>query len=755
MIFVQRRLVIAALALASSTAHADDPRDIFGLPKKPSKSTDTPDCADAATFGCSQSNDPFASTSPYALSTWLSADYLDRLPVADSSVDQVAHWATGASRDEAGVAIGGATGLENRWTVEGAPVDNLRSGVSELRVPLAFVSGIRVTAGGFAASDRTGLGGTIDATLVRGGDKHELESRAYFGLSADSPQRPRAAFTYSLYRLRVDDGFNFSGSVVAKGPLGHIAGGKAWYAVGLQQSQAHESFQWTAARLVDQNNDGDIDGLPYPALEPIAQRTVNTTDYSTPYMARVGWDRGVHHIDLTLIGEVDEQARFLTNASAQAAGIDRRTILGTGIATWHGDWAHTHARVQLSWQRSDRRDRARDSHANIPQVLTAYVPKTVADDPQVAQGCNDNRYPGINECPIITGYYATGGAGILVHSIADRPVTTAEVSHQIGNHVLEAGGTFEDATAAHHVEVHGRSDRALVVRRTRRCRQVLLRHVQRRRVRRVLVSQFLLDELAFAVRRGLRGGHLVTAAKHPHRRWAALRAHGRGAAAVLQRARSSHRHLVGLPRQRHVARVREHGPQLRVSPGRPRHDDHVARPRRSRTSSSSSRVVTAARWRMATSTASRPARRRWRRTSYSPACRSGWRTPFSSPAGSRAGTSAAASRTSPDGFINPGHADGDPAIRATEQGGAEVATSPTAHTTVRIGWMYGRTVGNYAGPYDPQTGAGAVRQSRTWTTASLRPPTTAACRPIRATASTSRAIAFTRSVLSISTWASA
>ncbi|HEY4055196.1 MAG TPA: hypothetical protein VGM39_01265, partial [Kofleriaceae bacterium] len=122
---MQRRIVLGAALALASTAYADDPRDIFGLPTKPKKSTDTPDCADVATFGCAQSSDPFAPTSPYALSTWLSADYLERLPVADATVEQVASWATGASRDEAGVSIGGATGMENRWTVEGAPVDNL------------------------------------------------------------------------------------------------------------------------------------------------------------------------------------------------------------------------------------------------------------------------------------------------------------------------------------------------------------------------------------------------------------------------------------------------------------------------------------------------------------------------------------------------------------------------------------------------------------------------------------------------------
>ncbi|HEY4180288.1 MAG TPA: TonB-dependent receptor [Kofleriaceae bacterium] len=703
---MQRRVVIgAALALASGTAQADDPRDIFGL-KKPPKTTDVPDCADQATFGCAQSTDPFTTTSPYALSTWLSADYLERLPVADSTVDQVAHWATGASRDDVGVSFGGATGLENRWTVEGAPVDNVRSGVSELRVPLSFVTGIRVTAGGFSAADRTSLGGTIDATLVKGGDKHEIEARIYGGVSADSPQKPRAAFTYSLYRLRTDDRGSFTGSVVAKGPLGHLAGGKAWYAAGIAPSLSRTSFQWTASRLVDQNDDGTIDGLPFPALEPIEKRTVDATDYSVPYMARVGWDRGVHHVDLTLIGQVDEQARFLTNASAQAAGTERRTILATGIATWHGDWAHTHARVQLSWQRSDRDDHARDGQAaNMPQLLTAYVPTMVADDPQVAQGCNDNRYPQINQCPLITGYYASGGAGTLVHSIADRPVTTAEISHQVGNHVLKAGGTFEDAllrtTSTYtggqlvrslfdgHVDAakfyfdtcsedasgacsyrdssttNWRARYAAAYAEDTWSPQPNIRIDGGLRYERMTVEpQLKLNGLA--PRTGISwdflGNGMSRAFASMGRSYAYLPA-GLGET-ITSRDRIVHDVITGQPGGH--GRTLEDGSVYIVADGtEPMAQDELL---------AGIQVGLANAFLMTGWVQGRYLRR--------------------------------GLETTPEGFINPGSKDGDPAIRTSEQGGVEVATSPTARTTVRVGWMYGRTVGNFAGPYDPQTGAG-------------------------------------------------
>ena len=55
-----------------------------------------------------------------------------------------------------------------------------------------------------------------------------------------------------------------------------------------------------------------------------------------------------------------------------------------------------------------------------PQLLSAYVPDSLEDDPSLAAACNDNAFPQINQCAVPQGYFASGGAGLLVHSIGDR-----------------------------------------------------------------------------------------------------------------------------------------------------------------------------------------------------------------------------------------------------------------------------------------------------------------------------------------------
>jgi hypothetical protein len=61
--------------------------------------------------------------------------------------------------------------------------------------------------------------------------------------------------------------------------------------------------------------------------------------------------------------------------------------------------------------------------------------------------------------------------------------------------------------------------------------------------------------------------------------------------------------------------------------------------------------------------------------------------------------------TLPNGLDNPGRYGGTPAIRDTGIVAAEIATSPTASLGLRVGYMYGRTIGSWTGAFDPRQGA--------------------------------------------------
>jgi hypothetical protein len=443
-----RLIAIAGLVVlaVSGVAHADE--DLFGLKKQQPGAASRIRCDDAHGFGCAYASDPFDEVSPYALRTWLPASYLLRLPIADARHDQIAQYAVGATRDDAGVSFGGATGLEDRWTIDGAPADNPRTGNFETRVPVTFLDGILVTAGGFAARDRTSTGGTIDAQLRTGTPTHEVEAYVWAGVTAPGRARPIQPFEYQLRRLAVDAGPDVNASVVATGPLPPLAGGRTWYAAGIAPTFASTDFTWTAARLVDRDGDGVEDFADRQfILEPIETTEAHTIDYLVPGMARVGWQRGPHDVALTLIGHAARDTFMFANATLHAAGRDRTSWIGDGIATWRGRWPATRARVQLAWHRSVRREAAHSARAaGIPQLGAIYFDE-LADDPRLAAACNDGAgdpYPMIQNCPVPVGFFRSGGAGLLTDFIGDRPTSTADVTHRRGRHVLRTGATLED-----------------------------------------------------------------------------------------------------------------------------------------------------------------------------------------------------------------------------------------------------------------------------------------------------------------------
>ena len=444
--------VAASLALLAASAGElrANPRDAFGLP---TKGTEKPvDCSDGTDFGCARATDPMAEFVPYALSEWLSAKYLLSLPVADSTHDSVAGYALGASRDEAGPNFAGANGLENRWTINGAPSDSARTGAADTRVPLTFLDGIMVTSGGFAARDRTSTGGMIDAQLRKGTATHELEAHVWAGLSAAARHAVTTPDTYQVRTGTLDPGPGVSASIVATGPLGTHLGGTTWYVLGIAPAITRNDFNFSASRRSDKDNDGVPDGAPgLLTTDPIETNKLTPTNYAVPLLARAGLDRGPHHLDLSIVGSVASATRFLFNSTLQSGGVDATNIIGDGIATYRGEWKDTHARLQVAWHHNAHTESARDPNAaEIPQQLTAYVPDPLPQDQVLGLRCSDDSlgdpYPKLANCPVPLGWFYSGGAGLLTNLTADRITGTADVAHRIDHNVVRIGATAENAS---------------------------------------------------------------------------------------------------------------------------------------------------------------------------------------------------------------------------------------------------------------------------------------------------------------------
>lgn len=708
-----RRYVVGSLLVSCATlAHADDPRDVFGLGKKPAAEQESVDCGDGTEFGCVTATDPLAEApSPYALATWLPAKYLLALPVANATHNVVAHFALGAGRDEAGPTFGGATGLENRWLVGGAPADGLRTGVADPAIPLTFLDGMWVSAGGFAARDRVSTGGQIDVRLRSGTTDHELEAYAWAGWSAANRHGAIPPNSYFVRRGIVDFGPEVAASIVGTGPLGDVLGGTAWYAAGVAPELGSTKFTWTAATIEDVDNDGNPDGYPgVVATDFIHRYSRSPLSWRVPYMLRAGFDRGVHHADISIVGSAGSDVRYLFNSTLQAAGVDGITFVGDAIATWRGQWKNTHARGQLAWFRTMRRESARDpAAAGIPQQLSAYVPVPIAEDPALNTACSDDpatdRFPMVPNCPVPFGWFYSGGAGLLVDSTGDRPTLSADVAHRIGNNVVRLGATGEDTRLVNESSFTGGAQiRSLfrghtAVRRfadadapcstdpTLPCPTVDTSELSyRTRYTAAYLEDTWHATPDIAVDAGLRwelmwvgpvlhfsdqlsprlgmswdplGGGRSRVWTSMGRAYAHLPA-GLGPT-IIRRDKTVDETTFGSNQSRSI----DGGAPIAVSAAiQPIAQDELT----AGAQVALHRAVRLTMW----------AQGRWLRRGI---------------------------ETTPMGFDNPGRLGGTAATRDTGIFAAEVATSPTAKTVLRVGYMYGRTIGSWTGAYDPRQGA--------------------------------------------------
>ena len=182
------------------------------------------------------------------------------------------------------------------------------------------------------------------------------------------------------------------------------------------------------------------------------QRTLETTSERTtpsviPAMLRLGYDRGPHHVTLTGLGELTHDTRAFFDSTLQSGSIDRTTFIGDAIADYRGDFGDTHVHVEASYHDNLHRESAHDpAAANIPQNLDAYVPTTLPDDPVLAAACTAARTDKFEPCPVPTGFFFNGGAGLLTDTDAARSTYTADVARRFGRNVVRVGATTEDST---------------------------------------------------------------------------------------------------------------------------------------------------------------------------------------------------------------------------------------------------------------------------------------------------------------------
>ena len=114
-----------------------------------------------------------------------------------------------------GANFSGATGLENRYLIDGSEVTDPYLGVRGLGIPYNFIKDIEVRSGGYAAEYKSTLGGIVNATTYSGGNEISGQAFGFYtsnGLSANpyTPAESRTTRGFSSY----DVGLGIGGPIL-------------------------------------------------------------------------------------------------------------------------------------------------------------------------------------------------------------------------------------------------------------------------------------------------------------------------------------------------------------------------------------------------------------------------------------------------------------------------------------------------------------------------------------------------------------
>ena len=512
--------------------------------------------------------------------TWLPASYLLSLPIANATQIDVASYALGAARDRSRRQLRrrerAREPLDDRRRAGRRPAHRRRRYARPADVPRRAVRHRRRIHRARSHVDRRHDRRAACCTAPR-------STRSMRACGWAGPPTPRHAPRSRRRRTTcargvVDAGPDASASLVATGPLAHAAlRGTRPASRRACDARTSRSRRRT---LVDRDGDGVPDGLPgIVTTDPIERDARTPTDLrrAGDGARRLGSRRRITSSSRSSARSFDD-TRFLFNSTLQAAASTARTLVGDAIATWREHVArHAPARAGRVAPRAAPRVGARPVGREHAAAAQRVRPDRARARIRRSRGaCSDtaanDRFPKLTNCPIPIGWFASGGAGPLADTTGDRPSLTADIAHRFGNNVVRAGATGEDTRLVTETRFTGGAQ----------IRSLFPGHMSERQFLdpdspcerdRPLPDRRLERSLRYRTRytAAYARGHVARRAEHPGRRRHALGADvGRLGAALLERARAAARRQLGSARQRPLARVDEHGPQLRAAAGRAR-----------------------------------------------------------------------------------------------------------------------------------------------------------------------------------------
>ncbi len=390
--------------------------------------------------------------------------FMQNVPLGRTYGDVIER-APGAFVDPSGnVSIGGATGLENIYLVNGLNVTgveygNLEAGVPTVgggtNLPIEFLTQLDVNSGGYQAEYGGAMGGVINTVLKSGSNEFHGSAFLYYSpywLAADP--NPVIILGKSLGYERKPD-FDTSIGVEVGGP---IIKDKLFFWAGFAPRFTNTHVFRLTYALQDQNMDGvaDTDANGRPLMTPLTNWTARIPESHKTYYYAGTLDfvpRPEHHLTLTLMGspnfntELGNRVNGVSFASDPRWAQEELTKVNTDVnAHWTSKLFDHHWQIDAitGYHSEYFYDRSPFDDLNGQNQLEYWGANL--SDLEHAPGCEPTA-SGFQPCPVDN--YHTGGFGLEKKYTAGRYTAELKFANLFeagGHHEVKYGWHLESAT---------------------------------------------------------------------------------------------------------------------------------------------------------------------------------------------------------------------------------------------------------------------------------------------------------------------
>ncbi len=397
-----------------------------------------------------------------------------------------------ATRDSAGISLGGTTGAESKYTVDGADITNPAFGTVGATLIQEFVQEVEIKESGYEAEFGGASGGQIRARRVAGSNTLRGEAGVRFAPRLAAP-RFISSTDEALRVTQVGD-YNAQAYAVVSGP---IKKDKLFFTIGVAPSGTRFTLTQSFYHRVDLDDSGGYEDCPYEngtndcvaggnyiATEKFTEQNFNTGALNFGYIGGLDWTVTPRHkLGLTVQGgptfvrtsyrlpfSFDPNA-FGTNPSSDPLGGSSR--IATGVVNDHFGTSVAHTTLValnyegrilqdkmeidagISYFQSVSEDAWRLEDPNLKNIVATQEQDSqgrnlyefldragaVSRVPGVDAACNGADLPGI-ACP--TRFWVSGGIGEYDRDVNRRVAGRLNFTHFFegaGSHQVKWGGT--------------------------------------------------------------------------------------------------------------------------------------------------------------------------------------------------------------------------------------------------------------------------------------------------------------------------